>query len=258
MNIRCDNGDAAGSGGSAVEGCSRGGDFADITPLQNQADVGMGDQLAATADDIGVPRLADREARHHVADVLEVDLRMQHADHVAGKALDGHRDRHIRLGAAHKVDATEIGLALSRLLERFYGREIFLGVRQNGAQPRSLHLDHTLLVERHCLGDRRRNQQELFQLEAEVRRKSPRRDVAALGRAFEHVMDLLDEVFDLEGRAGSDFFLLESQLLPALVIAEINLDEAAGDQAAADEHHGNQKIIAHQAAAARGLGAAAR
>ncbi len=63
-------------------------------------------------------------------------------------------------------------------------------------------------------------------------------------------MNLIDEVFDLISRAAGDFFLQAPQLFTALVISIINLDKSAGDQSAADEQHGDQKIITHQALAA--------
>jgi hypothetical protein len=107
-------------------------------------------------------------------------------------------------------------------------------------------LNDAIFIERDRFGDRRRDQQQLLQLEPKVRREPLGRDIAALGRAFEHVVNLLDEMFDLEGGAGGDLLLQARQLLAAFLIAKIDFNQSAGDQTAADEHHGDQKIIAHQ------------
>src|SRR5262249_46752465 len=87
------------------------------------------------------------------------------------------------------------------------------------------------------------------QLEAKLRRESLGRDFATLGRTAQSVMDFLDEVLDLERRAGGDFFLQQRELFAAFLVAIVNLHQAADDQSAADQQHRNEKIIAHQAAA---------
>src|SRR5581483_11809298 len=145
----------------------------------------------------------------------------------------------------------EIGFALARDLERRRRGEIFLGIGQYRAQARSLHLDDAVLVERDGFGYRRRDQQEFFQLETKIGREALGRDVAAFGRALEHVVNFLDEVLDLGSGAGGDLFLQPGQLIAAFVIAKIKLEQSARDQSAADQQHGDQKIIAHQPAAVR-------
>ena len=64
-------------------------------------------------------------------------------------------------------------------------------------------------------------------------------------------MDLLDEALDLERRAGGDLVLIERQLVAALLVAEINLHDAARNEPAADEQHGDQEIFPHEPAAYR-------
>jgi hypothetical protein len=61
---------------------------AKVLPLQ-PADVGVGDQLAGAGDGVSVTGLADVDGRHDVADVFEIDLRLEHADDVTGEPFDG-------------------------------------------------------------------------------------------------------------------------------------------------------------------------
>src|SRR5581483_864642 len=136
-----------------------------------------------------------------------------------------------------------------RLAERRGIRKILRGLRQRGPEPRDLHPHGAFLVERHGLGDGRSDEQKLLQLETEFRREPLRRDLAAARRALQRVVDLLNEALDLESRAGGDLVLVERQLLAALLVAEINLHDAARDESAADEQHGDQKVLADEAAA---------
>src|SRR5262249_54545488 len=142
----------------------------------------------------------------------------------------------------------EIRLPLLCLAEWRRRRQILRRLRQRGAEPRDLHAHRALLVERHRLGDGRRDEQKLLKLEAEFRREPLWRDLAAPRRALQRVMDLLAEALDLERRAGRDLVLVERQLVAALLVAEIDLDDAARDQSAADEQYGDQEIFAHEPA----------
>src|ERR1051325_1036344 len=64
-------------------------------------------------------------------------------------------------------------------------------------------------------------------------------------------MNLLDKMLDFESRSGGDLFLQDRQLFPAFLIAIIDFDQPAGDQATADQSHRDQEIIAHKPAAPR-------
>ena len=97
-----------------------------VTALKNETDIGMGDEFAAAADDIGIPGFADGEIGDHIADVLEVDFGLEYADDVAGETLDGHGDGHVRFGAAHEVNGSEKRFALFGVEERRRDRKIFL------------------------------------------------------------------------------------------------------------------------------------
>ena len=90
----------------------------EIRLLQDEADVGMGDELAAAIDDERVAGLADADLADDVPDELEVHLGNGDRSRGAGRtAAARHRDRHVGLGLLPEVHGAEVRASRAGLRE---------------------------------------------------------------------------------------------------------------------------------------------
>ena len=72
----------------------------------------MGNEIAGAGHNIGIGGVAKLNVSDNVRDLPEIDLRLQSADHIAGKALDRHRDSDMRFRLVAKIDSAKESDAL--------------------------------------------------------------------------------------------------------------------------------------------------
>src|SRR5262245_25632268 len=106
-------------------------------------------------------------------------------------------------------------------------------------------------VHRHDFRDRRRDEQELFELEAIFRGESFRGYFSTFGGASHRALDFLNKPLDLERRSRSNLLLELSEVFAAFLVTEIDLYQSAGDKPATNENDGDEEVMAHQPPAPR-------
>ena len=187
----------------------------------------MRDQVAVGVHDVGVAGLADLDLRDHVPDELEVDLRHRHPGLVAAAAQ---RDGDVRLGLLAEVDEAEVGLALLGIAEARVLGEI---------RPAAHHVhgeagDAELLLPRRVdvadLGDRRHLAEEAEVVSAPLLHGRRGSHDGRLGRPADLALDFLDELLDAGGSAERLFALERHERLLVLLVGEVDLERAAGDE----------------------------
>ena len=228
------------------------GQLRHVGVAQHQADVGMRDQAALRADDIGMTALADLDLRHHVPDQLQIDLGDADAGVLAGA---GQRQRHIGLGFAAEIDRPVIDLVGHGL-----GEFRILGEVEPGIPPRpwraAIPASRSLPVESTCassvIAGTCRNSRKRIEPALLDRARRPRQ----LGGPAELAFDLLDELADLGGRGLGLLVLDPDQRGLVLAIIEENLENAVGQQRDADHRDEQRDVFGEQPAADFGPGRA--
>ena len=211
---------------------------------QHQADVGMRDQACLPVDHVGAAFFADLDLRHHVPNQLEVDLRDAHAG-VAPRA--GERQRHVRLGLAAEVDR-----AVVDLVGRGFGELRLLGEVDAAAdhvhgEPRDAQPLLARGIDLRQFGDRGHLTQQPQRVEPALldRARRPRQ----LRRPAELAFDFLDELADLGRRRFRLFALDADQRCFVLLVVEIDLENAVGNQRDADHQDEQPDVFGEQPAA---------
>ncbi len=118
---------------------------------QHEADVRIGDEVAAAVDDVGLALLADPDARDDVPDELEVHFRDRHR---AGFAAGAHGDRHVGLGFLAEVHRPVPSLAGTRILEGRLARPVAIGAGLVHLETRHRELLASLGVDLRDVGNR--------------------------------------------------------------------------------------------------------
>ena len=175
-----------------------------VASLQDQAHLGMREEIAGAADHVGVAGHPVRETGYDVlADVDQAHLGEEDAHHLTGQMLDGHGNGHVGLAFPHEVGGAEMGQSAPGLLEREGGREVGLVLGQDRAQTCGPGPHHPPRVEGNGLRDGGRDEQQLLELELIVRREPLGRHLPAARGRRHRAMDLLDELAELEGGSGA-------------------------------------------------------
>ncbi len=189
----------------------------------------MRDQPALRVDHIGLPVLADLDARDHFPDQLEIDLGHAHAGIAPGA---GERERHVGLGLAAEIDRAVVDLLGHGLGEFRIAGEVGLARHHVHGEPRHLELLAAGGVELGQFGDGRHLAQQAQAVE------TPRLDRARrprqLGGPADLALDPLDELVDFLRGRGRLLALDADQRGLVLPIGEHDFERAVGDQR--DDH----------------------
>ena len=130
---------------------------------QDQADVRIRDQKTVAIDHVCFALLADFDARHHVPDELEIDLRDRHGPGIAALA---DRDRHVRLGFLAEVHGSEPGLPALSTAECRFLRPILARSENVHAESRHRDLLAARTIELRNVGNLGRLAQQFQELDA--------------------------------------------------------------------------------------------
>ena len=127
------------------------GEGGDVSLLQDQADVWMGDETATGVHHVRVPGLADRNLGHYIPDESQIHLGHGHP-RIPSVSYRG--NGYVRLGLVAEINRTEIRLSRLRLDELRLPREILLAPDYVHGQSGDLKLFLACRVEMTDLGDR--------------------------------------------------------------------------------------------------------
>ena len=162
-------------------------------------------------------------------------------------AARAHGDRHVRLGLVAEVDRAEVGLARSGLLEARVAGEVDAAADRVHRQPRHPKLLVAGRVEIADLGDRGRPAQQPRTYS--LRRSSsgaPARGSAS-GRRPSIWRSTSARNCSIREAAPSAFSLLDlDERRPLLLVREVQLDQAAGEQRAADQDDEHHHVLAEE------------
>ena len=217
-----------------------------VGAAQHQADIGMRDQPAFVADDIGIPAAPDLQVVDDVPDQLQIDF----GDRDPGvAALMGDRHRDIGLGLLAEIDRAEpqaigLGPEKGRAL-----RKIFRAADRVHRQPRHLELLLPRGIELPHLGDRRHltQQPEIILAALVERRGGPLR----MRRPADLALDLVDKPLDALGRRERLLLLQADQRGLGFLVGEPEIETARDQQRGADQPDQQQRVFAEQPAARR-------
>ena len=215
----------------------------EIRLLEHETDVRVGDQLAPAVDDVGAPGSPDPDLGNDVPDELEIDLGDRHP----GLAPTGDRKAEIRLGFLPEVHRPEVGPPRPRLIEPRVVREIGLAAHHVHREPGHSELLPAGRVELADLGHRGRLALETDELEAPLLDRRPGAHLP-LARPPDLALDVPDEGLDARRGAGRLLTLERHQGGEVLVMGEIELDEAAGEQGGAHQAREEHHVLPEQAA----------
>ena len=207
--------------------------------LEHQADVRVGDERALPVHHEGLPGLAHLDLRHHVPDELEVHLRR--GDAPALPAL-GDGDRHVGLGLLAEVHRAPVQPAGAGLREARIGREIGLAAEHVHGEAGDAHLLPPGGIDVADLGDGGHLPLEAVEVEAPLLEGGGRHR-AGLGHPAHLALDLGDEALDPDGRGLRLLPLEGREDVLALLVGEVDLDEAAGEQGDGDEEGEEDDVL---------------
>jgi hypothetical protein len=218
-----------------------------VGPLEHQVDLRVRQEIAGPVHDVDA--LPVREPGDHVlADVDQAHLGQQDPHDLTREVLDGNGHSHVGLGVPDEVGRTEVGLPAPRRLEGLRRREVALSLGDHRPEARGAGPALAAGVHGDRLGDGGRDEQEALELELIARREPSSRDLAAPRRGGQRAVDLLDELIEPERRVGRGGALDGRDVVLDLVVAEVDLPQAARDQAARQEDERDQEVVPEEAA----------
>src|SRR5262249_45549810 len=106
-------------------------------------------------------------------------------------------------------------------------------------------------VHRHDFRDRRRDEQELFELEAIFRGESFRGYFSTFGGASHRALDFLNKPLDLERRSQTTLLGEVRGVFGVFLEKKIDPYRSVGDKPATNENDGDEEVMAHQPPAPR-------
>ena len=212
----------------------------------------MRDQAAGGVDHIGAAVAGEFDLGEHVPDQFQIDLGDAYPG-VAPRA--GERQCHVRLRFAAEIDRAVIHLVRHRLSEgRVLGHVVAAADHLHG-EPRHFQLLVSARVDLGELGDGRHLAQQPQRVEAALLQRAGR--PGQLRGPADLALDLADELSDLAGGGLRLLALDAHQRGLLLLIGEIDVERAVGDQRQA--HHGDeQKDIFNKQPAAHDRSAGGR
>ena len=211
---------------------------------QHQADVGVGNEPPGGIDHVGPSMPGKFDLRQHVPDQFQVDLGDAHAG-VAPRA--GERQRHVGLGFAAEIDRAVVDLVRHRLGEaRLLGHVVAAADHFHG-QPRHLQLLVAAGVDLGEFGDGRHLAQEPQRVEASLLKRTGR--PGQLRGPADLAFDFADELPDLAGGGLRLLALDAHERCLLLLIREIDVEHAVGDERQADHGDEQRDIFDEQPAA---------
>jgi hypothetical protein len=214
---------------------------AEVGLLEHQADVGVGDQRALPFHHEGQPGLAHPDLGHHVPDELEVHL--HRGDAPLLPLGDG--DGHVGLGLLAEIHGPAVEPAGAGLRKPGVGREVGIAAEHVHGEPRDAHLLPPGGIDVADLGDGGHLPLQAVEVEAPLLEWSGRHRTR-LGHPAHLALDLGDEALDPD-RRGLRLLPLEGrEHLLALLIREVDLDEAAGEQGDGDEEGEEDDVLPEQ------------
>ena len=211
---------------------------------QHQADVGVGDEPAGGIDHVSAPMPGKFDLRQHVPDEFQVDLGDAHAG-VAPRA--GERQRHVGLGFAAEIDRAVVDLVRHRLGEARLLGHVGAAADHFHGQPRHLQLLVAAGVDLGEFGDGRHLAQEPQRVEASLLKRTGR--PGQLRGPADLAFDFADELPDLAGRGLRLLALNADQRGLLLLIREIDVERAVGDERQADHGDEQRDVFDEQPAA---------
>ena len=217
---------------------------AEIELPQHQADVGMGDEMARGIHDVGDPRSAGPNLRHHVPNELEVHLGDRHGG-TRPAATDG--DRHVGLGVLAEVDRAEVRPRGFRLHELRFAGEISPAAKLVELQARHAQLLVPGSVETSQLGDRRRLTQQPQILEATLRGRDGTAARLSLVRPGDLLRDAVHELLDAHGGVERLLALETAEGRDTLPVGRVQLDARGDHEGATQQRHDEHDVLAEQA-----------
>ncbi len=202
----------------------------EIGIAQHEADVWMRDQPPLPVDDVGLPARADLDLGDDVPDQLEIDL----GDGDAGVApRAGERQRHVGFRLAPEVYRPVIDLVGDGLGEFRVFRVIDLAADNVHRESRHTQLLVAGGIELRQLGDSRHLAQEPNSVKAALIERAG--GPGQLRGPPDLRLDLPNELADLGGCRFGLFALDADQRRFVLLIREVDLENAVGDEG--DEDH---------------------
>ena len=211
---------------------------------QHQADVGVSDETAGGINHISAPVPGKFDLRQHVPDEFQVDLGDAHAG-VAPRA--GERQRHVGLGFAAEIDRAVVDLVRHRLGEARLLGHVGAAADHFHGQPRHLQLLVAAGVDLGEFGDRRHLAQEPQRVETSLLKRTGR--PGQLRGPADLAFDFADELPDLAGRGLRLLALNADQRGLLLLIREIDVEHAVGDEREADDGDEQHDVFDEQPAA---------
>ncbi len=206
----------------------------------------MGEQVALAVHRVGLAGLADPDLGDHVPDELEVDL---HDGDAGALAAARHGDGHVRLGLLPEVHRAVVGPPRLGLAKLRIARKIDLAAHDVHGQAGDPQLFLAGGVEIADLRDRQHLAEQPEKVEAPLVESGAGGDELGLGGPADLVLDLLDERLDLGRRPDGLLALDADQRGLVLLVREVQLDDPAGEQGAAHQHHDGDNVLPEQATA---------
>ena len=204
----------------------------------------MSDETAGGINHVSAPVPGKFDLRQHVPDEFQVDLGDAHAG-VAPRA--GERQRHVGLGFAAEIDRAVVDLVRHRLGEARLLGHVGTAADHFHGQPRHLQLLVAAGVDLGEFGDGRHLAQEPQCVETPLLKRTGR--PGQLRGPADLAFDFADELPDLAGCRLRLLTLNADQRGLLLLIREIDVEHAVGDEREADYSDEQRNVFDEQPAA---------
>ena len=220
----------------------------EVSPLEDGAYVGVCHEDATLIDDVHVAGVTDLDLRDDAPDRLEVDFGRRHL----GRALaPGHRDGEVRLGLLAEIHRAEARASDTRLREAWIRRQVAPAADFVGGQAGHQELHPPVRIELDDLSDGRHVAKQAQEVDLALLAGHRGFGEGHFHRCSDLLLDALHELLDSAG-GGQSLLALEPDQSPfGLPVGEVEVDDAAHEQHAADQQDEDGHVLAKEPAARR-------